>query len=297
MTAGGCPTTMPIWDTEQGIHADGDGYKTTWMSETDVAQFYARDVLTAASQGSQTILLVLGRQPARRMDLASPYGSYVPRPRLAALAACASFIEGTTFQKTYNPDSNTFAHMFKGTTTGVCAFLEYVHADEVDPGDKSVEAAGLRHDGQRHPDHRHHDLDDSGRRRNVRRISSATSRITVRWTPPCREQRSPTCVRSTSPRPRSSAVSAVTLTGRIAHAGGRHRRSDPGGEPDAEGLADGAVVPGAGAGTEPVLHVRRCPPRRLSARCACAVGTEGWSKPGSPIMAVSLKNPAINVPV
>ncbi len=53
MTAGGCPTTMPIWDTEQGIHADGDGYKTTWMSEADVAQFYARGVLTAASQGSK----------------------------------------------------------------------------------------------------------------------------------------------------------------------------------------------------------------------------------------------------
>ena len=38
MTAGGCPTNMPIWDTEQGIHADGDGYKKmdaprpTWPS-------------------------------------------------------------------------------------------------------------------------------------------------------------------------------------------------------------------------------------------------------------------------
>ncbi len=53
MTAGGCPTTMPIWDTEEGIHADGDGYKTTWMSETDVAQYYARDVITALVQGSQ----------------------------------------------------------------------------------------------------------------------------------------------------------------------------------------------------------------------------------------------------
>ncbi len=121
MTAGGCPTTMPIWDTEQGIHADGDGYKTTWMSETDVAQFYARDVISALVQGSQRFFwFSADNHPT--VGFSVTFGDYIPRPRLAALNACASFIEGTTFQKTHNPDSNTYAHMFKGTTTGVCAF-------------------------------------------------------------------------------------------------------------------------------------------------------------------------------
>jgi hypothetical protein len=50
------------------------------------------------------------------------FGNYVPRPRLAALAACASFIDGLTYQKSYNPASNntTYAHLYKGPDTGVC---------------------------------------------------------------------------------------------------------------------------------------------------------------------------------
>jgi hypothetical protein len=121
MTAGGCPTTTPIWDTEEGIHADGDGYKTNWISETDVAQFYARDVITAASQGSKHFFwFSCDNSPTFGFAVAFP--SFIPRPRLAALNACASFLEGATFQKTYNPDSNTYAHMFIGANTGVCAF-------------------------------------------------------------------------------------------------------------------------------------------------------------------------------
>ena len=150
-----------------------------------------------------------GSRPTTRptFGFSVTFGSYIPRPRLAALAACASFIEGTTFQKTYNPDSNTFAHMFKGTTTGVCAFWNTSTPMQLTLAISSVEAASLRHDGQRDPDHRHHDLDDSGGGATPDVSPVQPLRITVRWTPQCREQRSPTCVRSTSPRPRWSAVS------------------------------------------------------------------------------------------
>jgi hypothetical protein len=121
MTAGGCPTNMPIWDTEQGIHADGDGYKTLWLSEADVAQLYARDVITALSVGSKRLFWFSADSTAV-YGFAVMFGDYVPRPRLVALASCASFLEGTTFQKTYKPDAYTYCHMFQGTSTGVCAF-------------------------------------------------------------------------------------------------------------------------------------------------------------------------------
>jgi hypothetical protein len=121
LTANGCPANIPIWDTEEGIHADGDGYKTFWMSETDVAQIYARAVISAAAQGSKKLFWFSADNPLT-YGFSVTFGDYVPRPRLAALAACASFIEGTTFQKTYNPDSNTWAHMFQGPSTGVCAY-------------------------------------------------------------------------------------------------------------------------------------------------------------------------------
>jgi hypothetical protein len=121
MTTGGCPTNMPIWHTEQGIHADGDGFKVKTLSEADVAQLYTRNVITAASQGSQRFFW-FSSDDTPEYGYTVFYGDYVPRARLAALAACASFIEDTTFQKTYKPDGNTMAHMFQGTTTGVCAF-------------------------------------------------------------------------------------------------------------------------------------------------------------------------------
>jgi hypothetical protein len=107
------------------MYADGDGYKAKGMSETDVAQTYARDVLMAASQGSKRFFWFSADNTAV-FGYSVTFGDYVPRPRLGALAACASFIEGTTFQKTYKPDSNTWAHMFQGPSTGVCAFWNLV---------------------------------------------------------------------------------------------------------------------------------------------------------------------------
>jgi hypothetical protein len=121
MTAGGCPADMPMWDTEQGIHADGDGYKEKFISETDVAQLYTRDIISAVAAGSRRFFW-FSADDTPEYGFTVFFGDYVPRPRLAALNACASFIEGTTFQKTYNPDSDTFAHLFQGPNTGVCVF-------------------------------------------------------------------------------------------------------------------------------------------------------------------------------
>jgi hypothetical protein len=125
MTVGGCPTNMPIWDTEEGIAADGDGYKARAMSETEVAQHFARNVIMAASQGSKRYFWFSADNTAV-YGCSATFGDYVPRPRLGVLAACASFLEGTTFQKTYHPDSNTWAHMFQGPSTGVCAFWNLI---------------------------------------------------------------------------------------------------------------------------------------------------------------------------
>ena len=127
MTSGGCPTSMPIWDSEQGINADGDGYEVNWMSETDVAQYYARDVITAASQGSQRFFWFTADNPPTDGFAVTFGDSYTPRPRLAALNACASFLEGLTYQHSYIPSGkNSYAHVFKGANTGACAIWNTV---------------------------------------------------------------------------------------------------------------------------------------------------------------------------
>ena len=126
MTIGGCPTTMPLWDTEEGIHADGDGYKSNWISETDVAQNYVRDVITALSVGSQR-LFWFSADNSPTYGFAVTFGEMTPRPRLAILNGCTSMLEGLTFQKSYIPSGRPRTrHMFKGTnvqsaSVGVCA--------------------------------------------------------------------------------------------------------------------------------------------------------------------------------
>jgi len=47
------------------------------------------------------------------------YENYIPRPRLTALNACASFIEGLTYQKSFNPGAGAYAHLYRGASA-VC---------------------------------------------------------------------------------------------------------------------------------------------------------------------------------
>lgn len=244
---------MPIWDTEQGIHADGDGYKEKYISETDVAQLYTRDVISAVAAGCQRFFW-FSADNTPEYGFTVFFGDYVPRPRLAALNACASFIEGTTFQKTFNPDSNTFAHLFQGPNTGVCVFwnrvvpmqltlpMDPTTVQAFDTMGNAIPITGtttstIQVAAQR-PTYLQCNVGDYGA--GHRRVgSNGRQRV--------RRQRchSRGCRRHPSDADR-----------RIAHGGGWHRRPDPRGEPDAEGLAGGPMVPGAGAGSEPVVHVR-----------------------------------------
>jgi len=43
------------------------------------------------------------------------YGDYIPRPRLVALNACASFLEGTTYRRAFRPSRNSYAFLFEGS--------------------------------------------------------------------------------------------------------------------------------------------------------------------------------------
>ena len=110
----------PIWLTEQGMVSDGDGYTLPSVSEQDAAQIYVRDVVTAASQGVPRFFWFCA-DVTPTYGSTVLYGNYVPRPRLTALAACASFTEGMPYQKSYTPSgANTYAYMFKGTSQATC---------------------------------------------------------------------------------------------------------------------------------------------------------------------------------
>ena len=72
------------------------------------------------SQGSQRFFWFSADNPPT-YGFSVTFGDYIPRPRLAALNACASFLEGMTYQKSYIPSGKTtYAYMFKGTSNGVC---------------------------------------------------------------------------------------------------------------------------------------------------------------------------------
>ena len=118
MQAGGAGG-KPIWHSEQGITGDDDGYGSPDVSEVDISQYYVRNIITAASLGSQKFFWFTSDNPPAS-EFGVYYDNYVPRPRLAALNACASVVEGNTYQKSYTPSNTTvYAHLFKGTSA-VC---------------------------------------------------------------------------------------------------------------------------------------------------------------------------------
>ena len=109
----------PIWDSEQGVQGDDDGYSLPSTSEADVAGLYTRNIVTAASQGESKFFW-FSAQSSPTYGYAVFYENYIPRPRLTALNACASLLEGATYQRSYIPsNTTTYAHLFKGST-GVC---------------------------------------------------------------------------------------------------------------------------------------------------------------------------------
>jgi hypothetical protein len=108
----------PIWHTEQGNMADDDGYIACRMPEPDAASFYTRNLVTCSSLGVGKYFW-FSAQTSPTYGAAVFYENYIPRSRLTALNACASFLEGLKYQESLNPDKSTYAHLFKGATA-VC---------------------------------------------------------------------------------------------------------------------------------------------------------------------------------
>ena len=54
-------------------------------------------------------------------DFSIFYGGYVPRPRLVALNAVASLLEGHTYSRSFTQVANTFVHLFESSESCVAA--------------------------------------------------------------------------------------------------------------------------------------------------------------------------------
>jgi hypothetical protein len=59
--------------------------------------------------------------PCLRTDFSIFYGGYVPRPRLVALNAVASLLEGHTYSRSFTQVANTFVHLFESSESCVAA--------------------------------------------------------------------------------------------------------------------------------------------------------------------------------
>eukprot|EP01052_Picozoa_sp_SAG31_P028097 SAG31_NODE_2682_length_5257_cov_9.066693_6_plen_375_part_00 len=107
----------PIWHSEQGLQGENDGYGLPGEAEADIAQLYIRDLVTAWSQGSQKFFW-FSQDVSVDYDFGVFYGLYIPRPRLLALNAAASLLEGLQYSKSFTEITSTFVHLFANRTTG-----------------------------------------------------------------------------------------------------------------------------------------------------------------------------------
>jgi len=105
----------PIWHTEQGVSGDDDGYLAPSLSEADAAALYTRNLVVARSLDIRKYFW-FSAQTSPTYGMAVFYEDYIPRPRLVALNACASFLEGTTYQGAFRPSRNSYAFLFRGTS-------------------------------------------------------------------------------------------------------------------------------------------------------------------------------------
>jgi hypothetical protein len=103
----------PLWHTEQGVGGDDDGYMMPSNSEADVAALYTRNLVVARSLSVEKYFW-FSAQTSPTYGAAVFYENYVPRPRLAALNACASFIEGATYRRSHSPSRNAQMYLFEG---------------------------------------------------------------------------------------------------------------------------------------------------------------------------------------
>jgi len=103
----------PIWHTEQGVGGDGDGYMAPSLSEADVAALYTRNLVTLRALGIGKYFW-FSAQTSPTYGWAVFYEDYIPRSRLVALNACASFLEGTAYRRSFALGKHACVHLFLG---------------------------------------------------------------------------------------------------------------------------------------------------------------------------------------
>ncbi len=103
----------PIWHTEQGVRGDDDGYLPPSQSEAEVASLYTRNMVRLLSLGIGKYFW-FSAQTSPTYGWAIYYENFIPRPRLVALNACASFLEGAKYRQSFAPGKNAQAHLFQG---------------------------------------------------------------------------------------------------------------------------------------------------------------------------------------
>ncbi|MHA1574330.1 MAG: LamG-like jellyroll fold domain-containing protein [Alphaproteobacteria bacterium] len=103
---------MPIWATEQGTGADGDGYLAGLLTEEECASSLVRGYLCALAAGVKKFFW-FSAQTSPTYGWAVFYEDYVPRPRLVALNSMASQLEGAKFHKRIDLGDNVVICVFE----------------------------------------------------------------------------------------------------------------------------------------------------------------------------------------
>jgi len=111
---------MPIWHTEQGTGADGDGYVAGLLTEQDCASSLVRSYISAIASGVEKFFW-FSAQTSPTYGWAVFYEDYVPRPRLIALNGMASQLEGARFRERLMLGDNAVAHVFQRDRAAVVA--------------------------------------------------------------------------------------------------------------------------------------------------------------------------------
>lgn len=143
MKAGGVGD-KPIWHSEQGLTGNDDGYGYPGIGEADIAQLYIRDVVTAAANGGEKFFW-FSQDVSIDYDFSIFYGAYTPRPRLTALNAAASLIEGCSYKASFSQTPNqTFAHLFEGPGRSVAVIWNSNVAYNLSLKVTSAEAAAIQ---------------------------------------------------------------------------------------------------------------------------------------------------------
>lgn len=103
---------MPVWHTEQGTGADGDGYVAGLLSEEECASSLVRSYVCALASGVEKFFW-FSAQTSPTYGWAVFYEDYVPRPRLVALNALAAQLEGAVFRHRIPIGRDGVAHVFQ----------------------------------------------------------------------------------------------------------------------------------------------------------------------------------------